>query len=112
MDVDTVLEYLSKIDMSNLRVTHHFETRANERKNDIHPDVNGIYDVIFNEKPVGILKQNEDTFKLYYNLSENHDLIIIISVKSPNPIIINLITCFLVDSKKRRRENASGLSGE
>lgn len=112
MDIDTVLRYLSKIYVSNLRVTHHFETRANERKNDIHPDVNGIYDIIFNEKPVGILKQNENTFKLYDNLSENHDLIIIISVKNPNPIIINLITCFLVDSKKRRRENASGLSGE
>jgi len=36
--------------VSNLRVTHHFETRANERKNDIHPDVYDIYDIIFNEK--------------------------------------------------------------
>ena len=112
MDVDTVLGYLSKIDISNLRVTHHFETRANERKNDIHPDVNGIYDIILNEKSVGILKQNADTFKLYYNLGEEHDLIIIISVKNSNPIIINLVTCFLVDSKKRRREDASELSGE
>lgn len=112
MEIGIVLDYLLKIKKENLRATRHFITRADERKNDILPDSNDIFDIILNKKPVGILKQDINKFKLLYVLTEEYDLIIIISVKNPNPITINLITCFPEKSKKRRRQDVSGLQGQ
>ncbi len=111
MNVGAVLDCLSKIERENLRATHHFQERIGERKSDIHPDLNGICDIILNEKPVGILKQEEEKFKLYYEQTEKYDLIIIMSIKSINPVIFNLVTCFLEEAKKRRRPDEARISG-
>ena len=94
MDIGTVLEYISKIDMSNLHLTEHFMLRANERKSDIFPDANGIIEIILNETPLGILKQSEEKFKLVYPFNNDNDYIVIISVKRADPLRINLISCF------------------
>ena len=85
------------------RLSAYFQERISERKSEIHPDLNEIYHIILKEQPVGILKQEEEKFKLYYERTEKHDLIIIISIKSTNPILFNLVTCFLEDANKRRR---------
>ncbi len=107
MDIVTVLDYISKIDMSNLYLTEHFIIRANERKSDIYPDAKGIIEIILNETPLGILKQSEEKFKLIYPLNNDDDYIVIMSVKKINPLRINLISCFPEDAKKRRRDDAS-----
>lgn len=111
MDVGTFLNYLSGIEADNLRATYHFQERISERKSEIHPDLNEIYHIILKEQPVGILKQEEGKFKLYYERTENHDLVIIISIKGTNPLILNLVTCFLEDAKKRRRPDGAEISG-
>lgn len=103
MDIGTLMNYLSEIEAENLRATYHFQERISERKSEIHPDLNEIYHIILKEQPVGILKQEERKFKLYYERTEKHDLIIIINVKSTNPVIFNLVTSFLEDANKRRR---------
>lgn len=111
MDISTFLNYLSKIEIDNLRATYHFQERIGERKSEIHPDLNEVYDIILKEKPIGILKQNEEKFKIYYEKTEKYDLIIILSIKNLNPVILNLVTCFLEDAKKRRRPDETGISG-
>jgi len=112
LDIGIVLGYLSKVERSNLRTTHHFLIRANERKGNILPDANGIIDIILNKVPAGILKQDTDKFKLLYDLTDKYDLVIIIRVKNPDPIHINLISCFPENSNKRRREDGSELQGQ
>lgn len=107
MDIGTILEYISKIDISNLHFTYHLTLKADERKSDIYPDLNGIIQIILNDTPVGILKQTEEKFKLIYNLNDDDDFIIIISVKRTDPLRINVVTCFPEESKKRRREDVS-----
>jgi len=103
VDISTFLNYLSKIEIDNLRATYHFQERISERKSEIHPDLNEIYGIILKEAPIGILKQDEEKFKLYYEKTEKYDLIIILSIKNLNPLILNLVTCFLEDANKRRR---------
>ena len=71
LDIRTVLDYLSKIDINNHHSTDHFMIRVDERKSDIYPDLNGIIKIILNETPLGILKQSEDKFKLSYNLNKD-----------------------------------------
>jgi hypothetical protein len=107
VDIGTVLEYISKIDISNLYFSDHLILKADERKSDIYPDLNGIIQIILNDTPVGILKQTEEKFKLIYNLNNDKDFIIIISVKRIDPLRINLVTCFPEEAKKRRREDVS-----
>ena len=57
---------------------------------DIHPDINGIYAIILNEKPVAISKQDETKFKICYELDNDYDLTIIISIISHNSLTVNL----------------------
>lgn len=106
--VKDALEYLSKIEKSNIHITYHFNLRANERKSDIYPDTNGIVNIILNDIPCGILKQSEEKFKLIYNLNYDDDFVVIISIKNSNPIKINLISCFPEEARKRRREDVKG----
>ncbi len=104
LDIDKVLEYLSKISASNLNLTDHFKLRAGQRRNDLIQYVENIYSIILKNKPVGISKQNDTTFKLLYELDNDYDLTIVISIRTANPISLNLITCFKVTSQKRKRE--------
>ena len=96
MDVGILLNCLSKINKDNIRATYHFQERINQRKSEVHPDLNEIYNIILKEQPVGILKQEEGKFKLYYERTE---------------LILNLVTCFLEEAKKRRRLDEAGISG-
>ncbi len=111
MDVVALLNCLSEIEIDNLRATYHFQERIRERKSEIHPDLNEIYNIILKEQPVGILKQEQEKFKLYYERNESYDLIVIVSIKNTNPTILNLVTCFLEDAKKRRRPDEARIPG-
>ncbi len=103
MDIDYVLNCLSKITVSDLHSKKHFEIRVNQRKK-IVPDVKSIYSILLNDKPVSIAKQHETKFKLLYKLDDDKDLAIIISIRTNNPISFNLVTCFIENSNNRKRE--------
>jgi hypothetical protein len=105
LDIDSILEGLSKISASDLHSTKHFGVRVDQRKNDVVPDVNAIRTIILKDKPVCISKQDETKFKLKYKIDDNYDLTIIISTRNLNPISFNLITGFIESSKTRLRED-------
>lgn len=105
MDISDALVCLSKIDKSNLHETEHFTIRIRQRKDHMQSDTNEIYAIILNEKPVGILKQDDEKFKLCYELDRDYDLTIIISIRNSKPLTINLVTCYKEKSKKRGRKD-------
>ena len=106
LDIDDVLVCLSQINESNLHETKHFRLRVHQRKSDTHPDIDGVYAQIHNEKPVAISKQDDKKFKLNYELNNGYDLTLIISIIKSKPLIINLVTTYIEESRKRRREDA------
>jgi ABC-type lipoprotein export system ATPase subunit len=103
LDIDYVLECLSKITASDLHSTKHFELKVHLRKRDLISDVDSIRSIILKDKPVGILKQNETKFKLLYKLNDTYDLTIIISSHALIPISFNLVTIFIEEATKRLR---------
>lgn len=105
MDIDYIVECLSKISATDLYSTKHFAIRANERINNLVPNIDFIHSKILNEKPVSIAKQNDTKFKLLYNLNDDYDLTIIISSRTLIPISFNLVTSFIEKSDKRLRED-------
>jgi len=105
LDIDYVLECLSKISASELHSTKHFELKVHLRRNNIISDVDSIRSIILKNKPVGILKQNETKFKILYNLDNKYDLTIIISSPALIPISFNLVTLFIEEATKRLRED-------
>ena len=101
-DVEDIIRLLNDIGIDNLSETKHFPKHIEENIPEISSVIN---DYILSKKPVGILKQDDSKFKLYYELDDKYDLIIVISVKSESPITISLITCFKQASKRRVRKD-------
>ena len=101
VDITDVLDCLSKIEISNIKVTTHLEIRGSQR----NLDIDELYDTILKEKPVSILKQDDNKFKLGYELTDNYDLTIVISINTETPLTINLVTSFKEESKKRKRKD-------
>ncbi|MFP4655467.1 MAG: hypothetical protein ACLFMM_07345 [Methanohalobium sp.] len=105
MDVEDFLQYLSKVEKKGLVPTSHFLLNHEKRKKHM-PALDEIYDLILNTKLVGILKQDEGKFKIFYRNNNKYDLIIIMAVKRTNPdLVINLVTCHIQEIKKRLRKD-------
>ncbi|UXM85430.1 hypothetical protein [Methanococcus aeolicus] len=100
--IEDVINILKDIDKNNLVKTEHFISQHNERV----PELDIIDDFILKKEFSGILKQDVAKFKLYYEIDEKYDLIILIDIKSTNPEVkINLITCIKQSSKRRVRKD-------
>ncbi|ADC70062.1 hypothetical protein MFS40622_1386 [Methanocaldococcus sp. FS406-22] len=106
MDIDEVLKCLSNTTKENFKKTEHFEIRMGLRKDNL-PTEEGLFEILTKNKPVGILKQKDDKFKVYYEFDEEHDIVVVISIKSVEPLQINLITIFPQDIEKGGRNNES-----
>ena len=104
MEINEVLNLLSRSKEENITISIHFMERYENRKNKL-PDLSEIIKILINKTPVGILKQSENKFRLYYELDEKYDLIIVISVWNVNPIEINLVTTYPQEKKKRERKD-------
>ncbi len=100
MEINEVLKLLFKAKEDNITISNHFIERYENRKYKL-PDLSEIINILTNKTPIGILKQSETKFRLYYELDEKYDIIIVISVWNTNPIIINLVTLYPQEKKKR-----------
>ena len=103
MDIDEVLNYIITAKKENFKETEHFKIKSERRKNKL-PSRDELIYMLEDIKPVGILKQNSEKFKIYYELDEKYDIVIILSIKSIEPLSINLITTFPEKRSKRERE--------
>jgi len=102
MDIDEVLYYLLASKKENFNKTKHYETRLELREEDL-PSEEEILKIISENKPVGILKQKDGKFKVYYENSEEHDIVVVINIKSVEPLSINLITIYPQNRKRREK---------
>jgi uncharacterized phosphosugar-binding protein len=56
----------------------------------------------YNTYPVYVEYQRKDgRFKVYYNVTEKYDLIIVLSLSASNPIKVELITIYKQEAKRR-----------
>ena len=66
------------------------------------PDIDGIHKMLMNSDPVAISNQEGEKFEILFNLNEDYDLALVVSVKDTNPeIIISLIACYKKERKRR-----------
>lgn len=66
------------------------------------PDIDGIHKMLISSDPVAISNQEGEKFEILFNLNEDYDLALVVSVKDTNPeIIIRLITCYKKERKRR-----------
>ncbi|MCK4937358.1 MAG: hypothetical protein KAR85_02000 [Methanosarcinales archaeon] len=105
MDIDYVLACIPKINISDIHTEGHFETRYNQRQQQIPLTINEIKTKIVTEKPVTIIKQDDQKFKIGYELSSDFDLTIIISINTSKSLTMKLVTLFIEKSEKRWRKD-------
>lgn len=101
LNIYTFGQYLSVITVDGIHETTHFRKRIIGRFGEEF--IEEVYRIIFDFTPVGILKQDEQKFKVLYQYNQDYDLIIIFSVKETDPMKYSLVTCFKEASKKRVR---------
>ncbi|EHQ36341.1 hypothetical protein [Methanoplanus limicola] len=88
MNIINFLQSLSNLKTENIHSSGHFITRFEERKDDSMPDIKGNKKLLICGEPVASSKQDEDKFEVIFNLNENYDLALVVSVKNTNPEII------------------------
>ncbi|ADN37077.1 conserved hypothetical protein [Methanolacinia petrolearia DSM 11571] len=104
MNLSTFLQLLPKLKPENIKSSKHFAIRHEERKDKTIPDIEGIHQMLISGEPVSVSKQDNEKFEIMFNLNENHDLVMVVAVKSTNPeIIINLITCYKKEINRRMK---------
>mgnify|MGYP000620531725 CR=1 FL=1 len=102
MNISIFLQSLSKLKQENLRITRHFGIRHEERKGDVMPDIEGMYELLRSGDPVAISYEEKGKFEVLFNLSDDFDLALVVAVDDTNPeIILHLITCYI--QKRSRR---------
>ena len=95
MNISIFLQSLPNLLKGNIRSSGHFMIRHEERMDDSMPDIDGIHKMLISEEPVAVSKQDDDKFEILFNLNENYDLALVVSVMETNPeIVIKLITCY------------------
>lgn len=87
---------------SNINLHFHYQIRKKQRQiND-----EWVYDCIIKEELVGILKQSDDKFRLYYKhpiIPKTHDLIIVVVINDLNTKDITIVTSYKQTIRKRER---------
>lgn len=107
MNIRDALVCLSEIEKSGLHRTYHFDIRVQQREKKISLDT--LYHKILNETPVSIAEQDDNKFKLIYELTDEYDLVIIVSIKNQTTLTINLVTFFIVKATKRMRKDETNV---
>jgi len=88
MNTEEIFKCLSSKKESDLIFTKHFIDRYHERINEV-PNIKVIANMLLTCSPNFSEPEEEDKYKLYYNLTEESDLIIII-VLAKNPRLLTL----------------------
>jgi hypothetical protein len=87
---------------SNINLHPHYQIRKLQR----HINNKWVYDCIIKEELVGILKQSDDKFRLYYQhpiIPKTHDLIIVVVINDLITKDITVVTSYKQTIKKRER---------
>lgn len=97
--IEEAFNLIKNCDKDNINDTRHFSFRNIQRSSDISL----IYRTLLKKPIVGILKQDYDKFKVYYEheTKVSEDTILIIGLDED---IINLITTFSTSRQQRLRK--------
>ena len=97
--IEEAFNLINNCDKYNITDTRHFSIRNIQRS----IDMDLVYRILLNKPIVGILKQDFDKFKVYYEHESkvSEDLILIIGVEDGG---INLITTFSTSRQQRLRK--------
>ena len=91
MNIMQFHESLQTIDINNITFSKHFVKRTKERGLEDLTDLATLHDMISTEDPAGIVDQENNKFQVLYRHNDKYDVVIIIAVKSTNPLKVSLV---------------------
>lgn len=104
-----LFKVLSTLDNKNIECRRHFLDRLNIRGQTANieiKDVEEIKKILLNRCPVYVEYLTEDEYKLFYDITDKYDLVIIIYIYVSSPTKVRLITMY--PQKVNRRLNQNG----
>ena len=97
--IEKALEIIKNCNKSQISETRHFNIRNTQRNNDIGI----VHNVFLNSTSVGIIKQDLNKFKVYFEhpTKSSKDIVIIFEIDDNQ--YIKFITTFLTEKEKREK---------
>ena len=106
---EEIYYHLSSLQDENIRFTNHFLKRLQIRNKigvTVLNDPEEIKKILLNRCPVYVECEEKDEYKVYYDVSDTQDLIIVLWLRVSSPVKIRLLT--LYPQKVNRRLNKNG----
>lgn len=100
---------LSTLDDANIECRTHFIDRFNIRGKTANIELRNIDEmkkILLNTCPVYVEYQAKNEYKIFYDITEKHDLVIILFIHISSPTKVRLITMY--PQKAARRLNKNG----
>jgi hypothetical protein len=110
LTAEKLFKLLSTTDKDNLEYKLHFLDRLTKRAQicDIMPqDLTDFRKILLNSFPVYIDYQednelkDENEYKVFYNINEKYDIVVVLSLICSNPVKIKIITVYPFHAKRR-----------
>lgn len=114
LTVEEMYKLLSSTDTKNMEYKSHFLKRLTTRAKicDVMPqDLTEVQKILLNTSPVYIDYQednelaNEDEYRVFYNIDEKYDIVIVLSLINSNPVKIKFITVYPQRVNRRLKLN-------
>ena len=111
---DEIYKFLSKIDEKNTEFKSHFLDRFIKRAqicDSMPQDLTDFKKILLNSFPVYIDYQennelkNENEYKVFYNINEKHDIVIVLSLIKSSPVKVKFITVYPQHVNRRLKIN-------
>jgi hypothetical protein len=111
--LEEIYHYLSSLHDENITLTYHFvkrfETRYRIGKT-VLKDAEEIKKILLNTRPVYVEEgKQKGEYKVYYEMSEARDLIIVLCLRVASPVKISLITLYPQTINRRLNKNGRDL---
>lgn len=105
---EELFKLLSTTNKTNFEFKRHFLDRLKLRaqnSNAVPDDITEIQKILLNRCPVYVDYQGDDEYKVFYDISEKYDLVIILWLQVSSGSKIKLITVYPQPVKRRFNKN-------
>lgn len=108
LTTDEIYEVLSTINEDGIEYKNHFLLRLNTRariSSVVPNNLEEIKKILLNRCPVYVDYQGNNEYKVFYDITDKRDLVVVLWLRVTSPTKIKFITLYPQDVRRRLKKN-------